>query len=244
MFYLVPYLSESLSHSGAKGMKWGVRRWQNYDGSLTDAGRIHYGYGPKRQSQQKYGSASNKEIVSTSGKVMRDSNGHYTKDAYNVALPKASRLFDFGLKDYDDSSIVRAYMSKADKSALDQLWKRAEDDVEEKKYAQMMRHIMKGNNILKLQEAFPGKKHGELEKIVHEMARQKAAEEIRQERFDYDYDYGSSQSNNDKYQQTLKALKKEHADLLKVKDADPELLELLEMEISRYQYPSNIVGPR
>lgn len=36
-------------------MKWGVRRWQNYDGSLTDAGRIHYGYGLKHQSQKKYG---------------------------------------------------------------------------------------------------------------------------------------------------------------------------------------------
>lgn len=36
-------------------MKWGIRRWQNYDGSLTDAGRIHYGYGPKRHGQQKFG---------------------------------------------------------------------------------------------------------------------------------------------------------------------------------------------
>ena len=30
----------SLSHHGIKGMKWGVRRYQNKDGSLTLAGKI------------------------------------------------------------------------------------------------------------------------------------------------------------------------------------------------------------
>lgn len=34
-----------LYHHGIKGQKWGLRRWQNEDGSLTDAGRKHYGYG-------------------------------------------------------------------------------------------------------------------------------------------------------------------------------------------------------
>lgn len=31
-----------LYHSGIKGMKWGVRRFQNTDGSLTPAGRKRY----------------------------------------------------------------------------------------------------------------------------------------------------------------------------------------------------------
>lgn len=34
-----------LAHHGVKGMKWGVRRYQNEDGSLTEAGKKRY-YNP------------------------------------------------------------------------------------------------------------------------------------------------------------------------------------------------------
>ena len=34
-----------LEHYGILGMKWGIRRYQNEDGSLTSAGREHYGRG-------------------------------------------------------------------------------------------------------------------------------------------------------------------------------------------------------
>lgn len=33
---------EELYHHGIKGQKWGVRRYQNEDGTLTDAGKKHY----------------------------------------------------------------------------------------------------------------------------------------------------------------------------------------------------------
>lgn len=35
-------MSEALQHYGVRGMKWGVRRFQREDGSLTSAGRKRY----------------------------------------------------------------------------------------------------------------------------------------------------------------------------------------------------------
>ena len=42
------YLKNELFHHGVKNQRWGERRWQYEDGSLTPEGRIHYGVGPAK----------------------------------------------------------------------------------------------------------------------------------------------------------------------------------------------------
>ena len=44
-YYGITPFGNVLVHHGVKGQKWGVRKWQYPDGSLTAAGRVHYGYG-------------------------------------------------------------------------------------------------------------------------------------------------------------------------------------------------------
>lgn len=40
------FLGNELYHHGIKGQRWGIRRFQREDGSLTPAGRRHWGVGP------------------------------------------------------------------------------------------------------------------------------------------------------------------------------------------------------
>ena len=37
-FYVTTINDNYLAHHGVKGMKWGVRRYQNFNGSYTQAG--------------------------------------------------------------------------------------------------------------------------------------------------------------------------------------------------------------
>lgn len=45
--------SNELAHWGIKGMRWGVRRYQNADGSLTPAGKKRYGDGDEGTGETK-----------------------------------------------------------------------------------------------------------------------------------------------------------------------------------------------
>lgn len=56
-----------LMHYGIKGMKWGIRRFQNADGSLTAAGKKRYGSGEGTERQKK--SVDAKKVAKTAAKV-------------------------------------------------------------------------------------------------------------------------------------------------------------------------------
>lgn len=63
--------NNSLSHWGIKGMKWGRRRYQNSDGTLTPAGKKRYG----DDSHEDYRRAHDKKKVSQmSDRELRERN--------------------------------------------------------------------------------------------------------------------------------------------------------------------------
>lgn len=59
--YARPYTPDEIFHYGIKGQRWGVRRYQNADGTLTSAGKQHYSSessGSKNTSNQGSGKSS------------------------------------------------------------------------------------------------------------------------------------------------------------------------------------------
>ena len=59
-----------LKHWGVKGMKWGIRRYQNKDGSLTSNGRKRYQSEDSKKTEQ----IKKKKISEMSNQELKDAN--------------------------------------------------------------------------------------------------------------------------------------------------------------------------
>ncbi len=72
---------EYLEHFGIKGQKWGLRRYQNEDGSLTSAGAARYSklskkYAKATQKSEKYSNKANKAYYKAGGILGRTLDGY------------------------------------------------------------------------------------------------------------------------------------------------------------------------
>ncbi len=56
------YYGNELYHHGILGQKWGVRRYQNYDGSLTSAGKQRYSSSGQGTSEQSNATRSSSNV--------------------------------------------------------------------------------------------------------------------------------------------------------------------------------------
>lgn len=79
-------------HSGVKGMRWGVRRFQNHDGTLTSLGRKRYKKTSSKKSDkyhEDYKKAHNKKsIKEMSDQELRERNNRLNSEKQYKELTK------------------------------------------------------------------------------------------------------------------------------------------------------------
>lgn len=106
-----------LRHHGILGQKWGVRRFQNADGSYTSAGKKRYGIDPETGKKSKegrrlekgdrevnyYSTRAKRRFDRAHNQVMDPKNNETTKPVWKASKDeKEERRYDFG------SSLARA----------------------------------------------------------------------------------------------------------------------------------------
>ena len=65
-------MDSKLYHSGVKGMKWGIRRYQNADGTLTEEGRARYGANSYQEMSPSQRANFDKDMTIRSDKLKRN----------------------------------------------------------------------------------------------------------------------------------------------------------------------------
>ncbi len=91
------HYEDFIEHHGIKGQKWGNRRYQNSDGSLTALGRVHYGVGAARSGISKGAKAiagAAKNAATKTGSAVRkkvNPTNEELEEKLNAAKEKAKR---------------------------------------------------------------------------------------------------------------------------------------------------------
>lgn len=117
------FYNNELHHAGIRGMKWGVRRYQNKDGSLTDAGRKRYARDAREKEYDKYDSETGtyyKESKKNGRSDLSVDADRYAKED----LSRSRKLVDESstmankLKNANDNAIRNKSKNKMDLSKM------------------------------------------------------------------------------------------------------------------------------
>ena len=121
-------MSDYISHFGVKGMKWGIRRYQNRDGSLTPEGRKRYGRSEDtekvRELRKKPVSAmSNQELETVIRRMTLERQYRDLKSSeINSGKKKAKEVLDYANTASQFYNLYNSPMGKATKSAMKKAW--------------------------------------------------------------------------------------------------------------------------
>lgn len=116
---------DELYHHGVKGMKWGIRRYQNYDGSLTSAGKKKYG--------DRYFDDGRMKILDTDSKVTK----RVKKDYNELSESQFAKKYAASRDTY--SKRVMRYGDPYMKSPLAKLGKKLAESERRKKEIQVVK---------------------------------------------------------------------------------------------------------
>ena len=154
--------SDELMHYGIMGMKWGVRRYQNPDGTLTAAGR------------KRYGDKSPYEVKTIDGDVFRISRG--SKNNYNTKKSKVIKTWGEHLKEKDESNLSKKYKKYIEKAKKQQ--NKSQNDNSIKSYNKAAKYMNNGltDKFNKQYEKKLIKKYGQAKDENHNYAKDESYE--------------------------------------------------------------------
>ena len=102
-------MNNYIEHHGIKGMHWGVRRYQNPDGSLTAAGRKRYGYREQDIKRFKSSNEASRRSISKNQSDLDDLNKNGTN----------SKIFKKAYGDFDDKTFEEMYGATKKEALVD-----------------------------------------------------------------------------------------------------------------------------